>query len=103
MKRGRGGALRLLKSLRGDGTLMWGQRATRAVTYSIDLYGQGQYLSGDGEVLGDLADLVGRAPANPRLRLATGQEATLIFRGIAADSASIELTRPVPVDFEAES
>jgi len=103
MNRGRGGALRLLKSLRGDGTLMWGQRATRAVTYSIDLYGQGQMLSGDGEVLGNLSDLVGRAPSNPRLRLASGQEAALVFRGISADSASIELARPVPLDFEAAS
>ena len=82
---------------------MWGRGATRAVAYSIDLYGQGQYLSGDGEVVGDLADLVGRAPANPRLRLATGQEAALIFRGIAADGASIELLRPLSSALEAVS
>jgi hypothetical protein len=103
MNRGRGGPLRLLRSLRGDGTLMWGRGATRAVAYSIDLYGQGQYLSGDGEVVGDLADLVGRAPSNPRLRLASGEEAALIFRGIAADGASIELLRPVPAALEAVS
>lgn len=103
MNRGRGGPLRLLKSLRGDGTLMWGRQAARPVAYSIDLYGQGQHLSGDGEVVGDLADLVGRAPANPRLRLASGKEAALIFRGIAADSASIELVRPVPSALETVS
>ena len=103
MNRGRGGPLRLLKSLRGDGTLLWGRRAARAVAYAIDLYGQGQMVSGDGEVVGDLADLVGRAPANARLRLASGEEAALIFRGIEADSASIELVRPVPAALEAVS
>jgi hypothetical protein len=103
MNRGRGGPLRLLKSLRGDGTLMWGRRATRPVTYSIDLYGQGQLLSGDGDVTGDLTDLVGRAPANARLRIASGQEAPIAFRDIEADSASIELVHPVPPPFESES
>ncbi len=82
---------------------MWGRGAARAVTYSIDLYGQGQYLTGDGEVVGDLADLVGRAPSNPRLRLASGEETALIFRGIAADGASIELLRPLPAALEAGS
>ena len=82
---------------------MWGQRGQRAVTYAIDLYGQGQLLSGDGEVLGDLADLVDRAPANVRLRLASGQEAAVVFRDIEADSASIELSQPVPADLEAGS
>jgi hypothetical protein len=103
MYRGRGGPLRLLRSLRGDGTLMWGRRTARPVSYSLDLYGQGTMLSGDGEVAGDLADLVGRAPVGVRLRLASGQEAPIVLRGIQADSACIELTSPVPEPFQAAS
>jgi hypothetical protein len=91
MNRARGGPLKLLKSLRGNGTLMWGRQATRPVSYSIDLYGQGHMLSGDGDVRGDLIDLVGRVPSNARLRLANGQEAPVALRGIEADAASIEL------------
>lgn len=94
--------MRLLKSLRGEGVLLWGRSASRPVSYAIDLYGQGPLLSGDGEVVGDLADLVGKAPANPRLRLASGQEAALVLHGIEADSATIELERPVASTFEAE-
>ena len=82
---------------------MWGRRSARAVSYSVDLYGQGPRLTGDGEVVGDLSDLVGRSPVGVRLRLASGEEAALIFRGIAADGASIELLRPVPAAFEAVS
>jgi hypothetical protein len=103
MNRSRGGPLRLLKSIRGDGTLMWGRRATRDVAYSIDLYGQGPLLSGDGDVRGDLSDLVGRAPANVRLRLASGQETEIVLCGIEADSASIDLVKPASSAFEDET
>ena len=103
MNRSRGGPLRLLKSLRGDGTLMWGRSATRNVAYAIDLYGQGPMLSGDGEVRGDLADLVDRVPANLRLRLASGREVPIALAGIEADSASLDLVNPAPATFEDES
>jgi hypothetical protein len=89
--------------LRGDGTLMWGRRSARAVSYSVDLYGQGPRLTGDGEVVGDLSDLVGRSPVGVRLRLASGQEASIVLRGIAADSASIELADPVAEPFATAS
>lgn len=102
MNRIRGGPLRLLKSLRGDGTLMWGRRATREVAYAIDLYGQGPMLSGDGEVRGDLTDLVGRAPINVRLRLASGRETPINLCGIEADSASIDLLKPASSTFDEE-
>ena len=92
----RGGPLRLVKSLRGDGTLMWGRRAARPVSYSIDLYAQGSLLSGDGDVRGEFADLVGRQPADARLRLADGEIYQLVFCDIAADTATIELLRPAP-------
>jgi hypothetical protein len=103
MNRPRGGPLRLLKSLRGDGALLWGRRSTRDVAYAIDLYGQGPMLSGDGEVRGDLSDLVGRAPANLRLRLANGRETEIALCGIEPDSASIDLVKPSPDAFEDEA
>ena len=87
--------MRLLKSLRGDGTLLWGRSATRPVSYCIDLYRQGRFLSGDGDVRGELSDLVGRAPSNPRLRLESGQEVPIAVRDIAADAASIQLLQPL--------
>ena len=102
MNRSRGGPLRLLKSLRGDGTLMWGRNASRPVAYSLDLYGQGPLLSGDGEVRGDLTDLVGRAPANLRLRLANGRETPIGLCGIEPDSASVDLVKPDASAFEDE-
>jgi len=98
----RGGPLRLLKSMRGDGTLMWGRQAARAVSYCIDLYGQGGFLSGDGDVRGDLSDLVGKAPSNTRLRLASGEEAPVTLGDIEADSASIELLKPLAAPFVTE-
>jgi hypothetical protein len=100
MNRGRTGPLRLLKTLRGDGTLVWGRRSTRAVSYSVDLYGQGRWLSGDGDVRGELSELVGRALLNVRLRLADGLEAPISIRDIDAESASIELVNPVPEGLE---
>ena len=100
MNRARGGPLRLLKSLRGDGTLLWGRRGSRAVAYSIDLYGQGPLISGDGEVQGDLAELVGRAPPDVRLRLASGHEAPIVLRDIEPDSAALELAQPVTTPIE---
>ncbi|HEY1435778.1 MAG TPA: hypothetical protein VGG65_10400 [Thermoanaerobaculia bacterium] len=104
MNRTRGGPLRLVKSLRGEGTLMWGRGSAREVSYSIDLYGQGPLLSGDGDVRGNLADLVGRSPANVRLRLASGHEAPITLCGIEADSASIDLVKPAsPALFEDET
>jgi hypothetical protein len=95
MFKSRGGPLRLLKSLRGDGTLMWGRNAHRAVSYCIDLYGQGAFLSGDGDIRGDLADLVGKAPANLRLRTAGGEDFRLVFHDVGANMASVELLSPV--------
>ncbi len=99
MQQKRGGPLRLLKSLRGAGTLLWGRRAAREVSYCIDLYGQGGFLSGDGDVRGDLADLVGKAPSNVRLRLASGEETQVALGEVEADSASIELLRPLAATF----
>jgi len=91
----RGGPLRLVRSLRGDGTLMWGRRGARPVSYAIDLYAQGCLLSGDGDVRGEFADLVGKAPADARLQLASGETVQIVFCDIAADTATIELQRPV--------
>jgi hypothetical protein len=93
--KGAGGPVRLLKSLRGEGTLVWGRRAARKVSYSIDLYGQGGSLSGDGDVRGAFSDLVGRDPPGVRLRLAGGEEVAIALVDIEAEAASIELLGPV--------
>jgi hypothetical protein len=102
MTRGRAGPLRLVQSLRGEGALVWGRQSSVAVSYSLDVYGQGRLLSGDGDVRGNLVNLVGRSPLNLRLRLEGGHEASISIRDIAPDSASIELTRPVSERFEEE-
>jgi len=90
----RGGPLRLVKSLRGEGLLMWGRRASRRVAYRIDVYRQGLLLSGDGELSGEFSELVGRSPPNARLRLAGGQELPVGLLDIGADAASVELLSP---------
>jgi len=95
MRPGPGSPLRLLRTLRGEGVLMWGSRGARNVDYCVDLYGQGRFLTGDGDVRGDLADLVGRTPMNVRLRLAGGEEVRIGLCAIEADFASIELLAPV--------
>ncbi len=92
----RGGPLRLVRSLRDEGTLLWDKRGERAVAYAIDLYSQGELLSGDGDVRGDLTSLVGRVPANVRLRLADGTVVSVVLTDVEADSAAIELLRPIP-------
>jgi len=88
--------IRLVKSLRGDGVLLGNWRGFRPVSYCIDLYALGQLLSGDGDIRGDLSDLVCRAPTNARLRLASGEEVQLAFCSIEPEAASIELLAPVP-------
>lgn len=89
-------AVRLVTSLRGDGVLLGKWRGTRPVHYCIDVYALGLLLSGDGDIRGDLSDLVGRAPTNARLRLAGGEEVQLVLCAIEPEMASIELLAPVP-------
>ena len=100
MRSSRGGQLRLIRSFRGSGTLLWGRSATRPVSYSIDIYAQGSFLTADGDVRGRLDDLVGKRPANLRLRLDKGEEARVLFGDISADTASIEIVDPgsLPTD-----
>jgi hypothetical protein len=92
----RGGRLRLVRSLRDEGTLLWGTLGTRPVTYAIDVYSQGDQQSGTGDVRGDLSILVGRSPSNVRLRLADGAVVAVTLTDIETDGASIELVGPVP-------
>lgn len=91
MRANQSGPLRLVGSLRGEGTLLWGSSGARPVTYSIDVYSQGQMRTGNGEVSGGLSNLVGRSPANVRLRLADGAEVGVALSEIEADRAMIEL------------
>jgi hypothetical protein len=69
---------------------------SRPVYYCIDVYAQGAYLTGDGDIRGELVDLVDKVPINARLRLADGEEVEIAFRAIEPDVASIELVSPVP-------
>ena len=91
-----GGRLRLVRSLRGEGALLWGKAGACPVNYAIDLYSQGDHHSGGGDVRGDLAFLVGRSPTDVRLRLAGGLEVSVALTDIEADGATIELVGPVP-------
>jgi hypothetical protein len=91
-----GGPLRLIRSVRGEGTLLWGASGSRPVSYAFDLYSQGQMRTASGDVRGDLALLVERVPANVRLRLADGAEAPVSLSEIEEDTASIELIEPFP-------
>jgi hypothetical protein len=91
-----GGPLRLLRSMRGQGTLLWGANGSRPVAYAIDVYGQGQMRTASGDVRGDLAALVSRLPANVRLRLEDGTEAPAALNDIEADTATVELQGPAP-------
>jgi hypothetical protein len=91
-----GGPLRLLRSMRGQGTLLWGANGSRAVTYAIDVYGQGQMRTASGDVRGDLAALVSRSPANVRLRFEDGTEVPAALNDIEADTATVELQGPAP-------
>jgi hypothetical protein len=95
-RRSQWNAVRLVKSLRGEGVLCGRRSRSRPVSYCIDLYAQGVYLSGDGDIRGDLVDLVDKVPINARLRLADGEEVEISFRAIEPDVASIELASPVP-------
>jgi hypothetical protein len=88
--------IRLVKSLRGEGVLFGPWRGFRRVSYSIDVFALGQLLSGDGDIRGDLSDLVCKAPTNARLRLAGGEEVQLALCAIETEMASIELLAPVP-------
>jgi len=45
---------------------------------------------------GDLTSLVGRAPANVRLRLADGAVVPVALTDVEADSATVELMGPIP-------
>ena len=88
--------IRLVASLRGDGVLFGKWRGTRPVHYCIDVYALGPLLSADGDIRGDLSDLVSRSPTHAGLRLASGEEVRLVFCGIEPEMASIELLTPVP-------
>jgi len=82
--------------MRGEGALLWGKAGSRRVSYAVDLYSQGQMRSGNGDVRGDLAALVSRAPANVRLRLEDGVEVGVSLSDIGAESAVVELLGAIP-------
>jgi hypothetical protein len=90
------GHLRLVRSLRDEGTLLWGVRGERPVTYAVDLYSEGELLTGNGDVRGDLAKLVGRTLADVRLRLADGVVVSVVLTDVEPDNANIEVLGAMP-------
>lgn len=84
------GHLRLAASLRGEGALLWGKRGEQPVSYAIDIYRQGLAHLANGDVRGDLKRLVGRVPADVRLRLASGEAVRVSLTDIEPDAASVE-------------
>ncbi|HZZ89730.1 MAG TPA: hypothetical protein VFE13_15490 [Caulobacteraceae bacterium] len=96
MRNSFGGPLKLLGSLRGEGELLWGASGSRPVTYAIDVYSQGSARTASGDVRGDLAVLVARAPANLRLRFSDGTESPVSLGDVEADTATVELLGPAP-------
>lgn len=87
-----GRPLRLVGTLRGEGVLLWGSRASRPVSYAVDLYREGELQSGNGDVRGDLSGLVGRVvPPGVRLRLQDGVEVEVLLSDVEAEAAAIEL------------
>jgi hypothetical protein len=90
--------MRLVTTLRGDGTLLWSASGARPVSYSIAVFGQGSMRSASGDVQGDLKLLVARSPANTRLRLEGGAEVQVKLSNIGHDAAVVELLAPLPED-----
>ena len=93
------GPLRYSASLRGEGALLWGERGSLPVSYAVDVFRQGPAHVANGDVRGDLARLVGRAPADVRLRLASGEEVRVLLTEIEPDVASVELRDNPPSSY----
>lgn len=85
------GPLRLVTSLRGEGALLWGKQGQLPVNYAVDIYRQGPAHVANGDVRGDLTRLVGRVPADVRLRLASGEEVRVVLADIEPEVATVEL------------
>lgn len=94
--RGRGGPIRLDRTLRGQGELSWGPREVRAVAYAIDFYRQGPLRSAAGDLSGDFTAIANRRPIPARLRLEDGEQLAVLLSDIDAGSAMIELAPSQP-------
>ena len=89
MNHGRGGPLKLIGTLRGDGSLLAAARRV-AVTYQIELYRRGTMALASGEVSGDMSSRMAQANTGT-LRLETGETVNVTLREVAADMAAFDL------------
>ncbi len=96
MRNSRGGPLRLISTLRGEGALL-GAASPIAVHYQVDLFTRGAITIATGEVEGRLSALRGKLGAF-RLRLDDGclldvriTDASPEFASFEADEASAKL------------
>ena len=85
----RGGPLKLISTLRGDGSFLAGGRRI-PVTYQVDLYRRGGGELASGEVAGQMTGRVAQARTGS-LTLEDGQTVNLILREVAADMAAFDL------------
>jgi len=88
MRNSRGGPLRLLGTLRGEGKLLVAA-AQIPVQYQVDLFTRGAILIATGEVEGRLSPLRGK-PGAVRLRLEDGCIIEIKLTEVNADLAAFE-------------
>ncbi len=88
MRNSRGGPLRLLATLRGDGALL-SARSPIEVRYQVDLFTRGAVLIATGEVEGRLAPLRGKQEGF-RLRLEDGCVINIKLNEVNVDLAAFE-------------
>jgi hypothetical protein len=85
----RGGPLKLIATLRGQGSFLAAARRI-PVTYQVDLYRRGGGQLASGEVAGQMTGRVASAQTGS-LTLEDGQTVGLILREVAADMAAFDL------------
>jgi hypothetical protein len=88
MRNSRGGPLKLLSTLRGQGMLI-GARGI-AVHYQVDLFRRGSMTLASGEIEGRLVTIRGRDGA-ASLRLEDGSVVAVTLRDVGADLAAFDV------------
>lgn len=85
----RGGPLKLIGTLRGDGSFLAAARRI-PVSYQIELYRRGGMILASGEVNGEILPRMASA-LKASLRLEGGETVNLTLREVAADMAAFDL------------
>ena len=98
MQHRRGGHLKLLGTLRGEGDLILADHR-RTVSYRIDLFDQGHTRSTSGDIRGDFGDLdiaEDSDPVQAILRFEGGGETAILLTEVEVDAAVIQLLTAEP-------